>query len=736
MAQFIPSLEKIRHFKVQPTEGEWHLLCFLEKNLDDYFEVYFNPFLNGDRPDVIIMRPGGGVMIIEVKDWDLDSYNVDERKHWSLKNPKNAGEANAKLNSPVQQVYKYKENLFELHIPGLMELKIRDIRNFNFVTCAVYFHNAKESEVYNLLVEPFKSDRKYQNFIGYNIDLLGYDSLSKENFDKILRRRYILTNRPSFLFTDEIYKSFKHHLTPTQHQLSEGIAITYNKKQKDLIEDETFTRWRVKGIMGSGKTTVLAEKAVQICKRIIKEGKEPRILILTYNITLKNFIHDKLSNVRADFDWSYFTILNYHHFIGTMMNEIGIPFDMPTQYPNETHKQYMQRVSPYLHANYYNNRSLFDNYKGIIQKYDAILIDEIQDYLRPWMDIVHDNFLIEGGEYYLFGDVKQNVYNREILDKDIQTNIKGRPRELNECFRSGRKIKKFAIDFQNLYFKEKYEIDQIVSEPDSNSLFTDAQTQIGTITYIPLMGDDSIIPIINIIKGNMLNKDNISIHPNDVTILGDNIERLKKIDAFYRYSGLGGTTTMFESYELMFIHNLNFYKNAVDTPLWLNKLFKLIKQDTNPNRKRGNEIIAEFLSRYEFYREYSGVFGAIIEIMCNRNRFSFEDFLKIMTEYELEYQEFRNKVFNSNSDYSKLQESKKIHFYMNTGTIKISTIKSFKGWESEVVFLLLEKKKGRGLSFDEIIYTGLTRTRTNLIVINLGNVEYHENMKRLIETYK
>ena len=79
MAQFIPSLEKITQFTVQPTEGEWTLLRFLERTLDDSFEVYFNPFLNGDRPDVVIMRRGGGVMIIEVKDWDLDLYTLDEK---------------------------------------------------------------------------------------------------------------------------------------------------------------------------------------------------------------------------------------------------------------------------------------------------------------------------------------------------------------------------------------------------------------------------------------------------------------------------------------------------------------------------------------------------------------------------------------------------------------------------------------------------------------------------------
>lgn len=367
MAQFIPSIEKIQQLRVQPTEGEWYLLHFLENTLDDSFEVYFTPFLNGDRPDVIIMRKGGGVMIVEVKDWDLDLYEVDEKRHWYLKHPKNEAEAHARLSSPVQQAYKYKENLFDLHIPGLLELKIKDIRRFNFVTCAVYFHNANEEEVKSKLVNPFEKDYKYQNFLKYNIDLLGRDSLNEQRFKKILYSRYFMSSRPSQIFTDDIYQSFKHHLTPTRHLMSEGEAIQYSEDQRDLIYDDKSRSWRVKGVVGSGKTTVLAAKAVESCKRVLAEGRTPRILILTYNITLKNFIRDKLSRVRADFEWSYFTILNYNKFIGTMMNELGIPFEMPQQGPEETHKQYMRRVSSYLNDRYYNNRNLFKGYEESIK---------------------------------------------------------------------------------------------------------------------------------------------------------------------------------------------------------------------------------------------------------------------------------------------------------------------------------------------------------------------------------
>lgn len=72
---------------------------------------------------------------------------------------------------------------------------------------------------------------------------------------------------------------------------------------------------------------------------------------------------------------------------------------------------------------------------------------------------------------------------------------------------------------------------------------------------------------------------------------------------------------------------------------------------------------------------------------------------------------------------------------MNSGTVKVSTIHSFKGWESETVFLILENFNFQ-MTFDEILYTGITRTRANLILINYGNKEYHIKLNDLIEKVK
>ena len=79
MAIFIPGLEDIKKFRVAPTAGEWFLLNFL-KHLDDSYEIYFNPYLNEDRPDVLIMRKDHGILIIEVKDWNLSDFKVVQKQ--------------------------------------------------------------------------------------------------------------------------------------------------------------------------------------------------------------------------------------------------------------------------------------------------------------------------------------------------------------------------------------------------------------------------------------------------------------------------------------------------------------------------------------------------------------------------------------------------------------------------------------------------------------------------------
>lgn len=226
MATFIPSFDKIQKLKVPPTEGELALLTFLDRVLDETYEVYFNPYLNGDRPDVLVMRRGNGVIVFEVKDWNLNNFSIDERKKWRyIPN-------DSVVKSPLDQVLKYKDNLFNLHVDTLLEEKINNIKKFNIVSCAVYFHCASQSTIDNLIIKPFEEDKKYQKWLYYNMNLIGRDGLNEQEFSRLMRKCYLLPQQQSLYFTPELYTNFKRLLSPTRHLITQGERYSYTKNSK------------------------------------------------------------------------------------------------------------------------------------------------------------------------------------------------------------------------------------------------------------------------------------------------------------------------------------------------------------------------------------------------------------------------------------------------------------------------------------------------------------------------
>lgn len=712
MATLIPSFESIQSFKVKPEEGELHLLKFLDSYLDESFEVYFNPFMNGDRPDVVVMRKGQGVLIIEVKDYELDKYELDDRKNWKVKNQ------DFTIKSPISQVLKYKDNLFELHIENLIEKKIKDIRNFNIVSCAIYFHNAKFSKINDFLIEPYKDDRKYLDFLKYNIDLIGSDNLELD-FDSILTKRYLTPIRPSFLFTDDVYKSFKRFLKPPIHLKEQGQDIHYSPKQLEIIYDSTRKEQRIKGVVGSGKTTVLAARAVQAHKRT-----QDTVLILTYNITLKNYIKDKISKVREDFEWKYFIISNYHLFINSELNNLEIPILIPEGFDKLSEEQQEE----YYEKQYYSNKELFIQNKDRIKRYSTILIDEIQDYKRTWMEIIKECFLSENGEYVLFGDVKQNIYNNKTDYRDVSTNVRG-VTELKNCFRSDFRIKDLAVLYQKNIFKEKYETDSFNLKTETIELAFERNQQ-GSINYIYLQDTDNVKALYTIIHENALNKD---IPPNDITIIGNSITLLKEFDAYYRYLSNEKTNTMFETYEMVYSMGFNYLNN--NKPDWLKDGILLIGRQKDKKPTKAYNQLSVLFTLNDLHSKYPDKFKDKMYIYCQKCSTEFSEFQDYIKKYKDEISIFKKKILQQKKNIKDIRQNKKIHFHMNSGTVKISTIHSFKGWECENVFLIIENLNFQ-MSFDEILYTGITRSRANLILINFGNKNYHNKLKDLIEKVK
>ena len=162
------------------------------------------------------------------------------------------------------------------------------------------------------------------------------------------------------------------------------IQVTADASWPDL---NLLTQQKISGVACSGKTQVLAFRAINALKRT---GGD--VLILTYNITLANYLKYRLSEIREDFSWKKIDIYPYHQFFRIRASEcqLHVGFDS------------------------YNDHDFFNNASDH-KKYSAIFIDEVQDYTTEWLRIIVQNFLLEqNGELVVFGDPKQNLYNRPL----------------------------------------------------------------------------------------------------------------------------------------------------------------------------------------------------------------------------------------------------------------------------------------------------------------------------------
>jgi hypothetical protein len=342
--------------------------------------------------------------------------------------------------------------------------------------------------------------------------------------------------------------------------------------------------------------------------------------------------------------------------------------------------------------------------------------------------------------------VKQNIYGQITQNKDVVTNVRG-VNELKYCYRSDFKVRDLAQSFQKNVFGDKYDVDDF-SENGTYSFFGQEQEKEGYINYMFLQEEQPVTALYNIVRGNILNK-NSKISPNDITILGYTTNLLRIFDLYYRYASREKTNSMVETVEIMYMTHLNFIgKNNSNNPNsgWFNNICEHFKKKLFPNRQilYDNDIVkirqhvAILFSIYDLYTSFTEPFESRLNEECQKCGISIDAFKAFRSYYSEILSQFKNKVYSDSYKY--IRDNKKLHFWMNSGTIKLSTINSFKGWESEVVFLILEPKyeasTSFNLSFDELLYTGLTRCRRNLVVINFGNKEYDAKIRPLINALK
>ena len=538
MAVIYPELENILRLKVSPTPGEWELVSYLKEHLDGTYEVFFNPYLDGDRPDIIILKEHCSAFIIEVKDWNLRNYRVTENNKWEVFD----GTTLSRKASPQSQAFRYKKNLYDLHLPVVGLARLTNPSFYNLVHCFVYFHHSDKSVIDSLYYpaeEKQKEEQKKLNQLVQTnkMDFHAYEKASgyldkkKRNLQRdkgmshgsdrlALLVKKIKQKSNHVLFDEVVYLDFKRRLRPPDHITNQGIAINFNKDQLSLTKSKNGKE-KIKGVAGCGKTAILSQRAINAHQR-----HNSSVLILTFNITLKNYIRDKISDIQGNRDYSSFEISNYHQFYNSQVNN--------------TEEDIVELIDKYGIEELYSV-DIFQN--SNFTKYQTILVDEIQDYQSEWIKIIRDNFLYEGGEMILFGDESQNIYQRDVVRSPVIVQGFGRWVKLNRSYRTKEysPLNQLFKDFQTQFLVEKYSDTELIDVSPT------PPTQIEMFSFlkyesIPVSGwHEAVFDSMQIyIKRHEL-------HPNDVVILSSQISLVRQINQLWIKKEK--THCMFETFE-------------------------------------------------------------------------------------------------------------------------------------------------------------------------------------------
>lgn len=574
--------------------------------------IYLNPDLNGTTPDFVIIRPNVGVIVISVFEEALTKCKVNADDHWLIDVEDTDGKTRT-IQSPYTAL-ENSQNLIIENIKEFTEAVIDNSRNLSLVKKVLICTKGSKEQAKQIF-----GDQQWIQVYGSDFLNTANDSTNKVaiHFFDDLRFHY-----RSSVFDAIVLEQLKHDLSPAWHSYREGVEVKLSTQQKNLSKSVAGGQRKISGVAGSGKTQVLANRAVNAQ---VRTGGN--ILILTFNISLVNYMKMRLSQVRADFPWDKIHIDYYHRFFRKHANA------------NNLH----------VYFESYDDEDFFKSVKSTLPKYDAILIDEVQDYLTTWLQLLRKYFLKEDGEFVVFGDPKQNIYHRDLdSNGDIRLGfIRGEwNHELDKSMRFlNPALANLAMEFQKRY----YGYSEAINLTDGNLI--DDVFRFNLMKYYKIAeseGNEQLIECVYSVCKDFIETNCINI--SDVAILAPQTNLLRELDYKYRDESGKRTTTTFVS-------------------------------------KEGIQRI----SRQKGQASYG-------------------------------YKQ----------DLERLEKVFKNRFTMATRHLKISTIQSFKGWEAPTIICIIQNdiySDDNIVTSPELVYTGITRAKENLLVINIGNNQYHDFFK-------
>lgn len=415
MAQMIP--ESVPSGRPR---GEREVFDILQNLPDDYL-VYYEPVISNRYPDFVVVCPDKGLMVIEVKDWLIGNIIAADDINVTM----SMGATTKTVKHPRQQAKEYKFSLMN---------QFRANPAFDII-------RHSEGQYAGMFLFPFGHMVVLSKIRFVDLEARGLTAVFPE---KVVATRDIL----------EIWKGLKPQdlagsmesffdpwwpITPLNHKQVNVLRATIHPEiivrhvapnptrptDRLLVldqEQEVLARKIgdghriINGVAGAGKTILLIHRA----RWLASGDASKRIALLCFNRMLAAFLHDALSDVPN-------VMVQTFHKWGTSLKAWFTPSEQ--QFGDRLMKRVLLMKDE--------------------DKYDAILIDEAQDFHSEWLrccvKALKDPV---DGDLVVVADGNQGLYRPESFTwKEVGIKAQGRVIPLRRAYRNTEQILHLARNF-------------------------------------------------------------------------------------------------------------------------------------------------------------------------------------------------------------------------------------------------------------------------------------------------
>lgn len=460
------------------TAGERLTFNVLKRCLPDNCIIYYEPFVQGKKPDLVIIYPPYGILVLEIKDYKKSTILSMDVEKWTLQLP--TGDT-GQVRNPLDQARSYAFSISDklrkdpclLVSSGVHKLKF----SYGF---GVVMPKMSRVDAITMGVEEFIPN----NLLLCKEDLSESEDQEAVVVDAISSMFAIRTANMTGLEDKDIdrvrYALFPEVRLGEQRAYNEENLLKFRDLTSMTLYQESLAKQTgeghrlLRGVSGSGKTLVLVARA----KLQARENPEWKILIVCYAVVLSKYIRHLISPEL----YPNIEVMTFHEFVRGIFGSVTpMQIGKLSREPNH-----------------------------IFPVYESINIDEGQDFEADWLRLLSKCLSKETNSLTIAEDRAQSIFKRKTsLASATGLDFRGRSRVLTINYRNTRKVLQLAWRFFSRFSQ---------SLPDSTDIIhPKATSREGKLPL--LMGFSTVDQEASWVAGEILRLIATGENPGDIAIL-------------------------------------------------------------------------------------------------------------------------------------------------------------------------------------------------------------------------